>query len=478
MPFDIKEKRKDIETESIGFNPNTTRVRPAHIANGMFRTLQNEIYDTQPLFQFIFANKQDGSVPKGHEQSTIYNKLRVGNKIDPNEISEQKLSELRLILRKVLTADRTAYPERGMESYSAGFSHFISKDRIAQDGGEFLALWLQQEAPELAQAILEALENDTDSISMLAKPVLGEPIEIPKVNEKSPTLINALAPLIPSAKRLAQHLQIHPNKLTRLRFAVLFGSFALIRYLTNLEYTLYPQNQTRQPIILLDVVGRNDHPIRFASQRTYLLACQSLTRAYIGIFTDYLKHHHSGVSLAESVPDYGLPKSSSAANQKEQNEAEQRKSIWRRATEDSNNYSDPYEAYGQAIYDILALDANATPVKYFRSFGLHSGLLQPMNNTQPTKHFALHQDMLEVLVRGIITPGETLDLPSLLDRFWTDYGIIIGGQPLDEDLLFEVGITQADSKSLEQNREAFAEQLRELTFARLMADGIIEVTAS
>ena len=74
MLFDVKELRKGIEHEYIGFSPNTTNVKPVHLANGMFRGLLNEANDTTSgLFRFVFSSsKKDGTIPKGHELDRVY----------------------------------------------------------------------------------------------------------------------------------------------------------------------------------------------------------------------------------------------------------------------------------------------------------------------------------------------------------------------------------------------------------------------
>jgi hypothetical protein len=64
----------------------------------------------------------------------------------------------------------------------------------------------------------------------------------------------------------------------------------------------------------------------------------------------------------------------------------------------------------------------------------------------------------------------------LKERLWTHYGLIIGGRPVDEERLLALGIYQADSTALEQNSRRFARQLSRLDFARMLADGVLQVT--
>lgn len=83
--------------------------------------------------------------------------------------------------------------------------------------------------------------------------------------------------------------------------------------------------------------------------------------------------------------------------------------------------------------------------------------------------------MLEVLVRSVADPSELTDLSTIQDRLWDTFGIVIGGRPDDLGILVDRGIYQADDKALEENRAAFAQKLRDMNFARILADGVLEV---
>ena len=63
----------------------------------------------------------------------------------------------------------------------------------------------------------------------------------------------------------------------------------------------------------------------------------------------------------------------------------------------------------------------------------------PPYNLQPTKHLSPRQDMLEVLVRSVASPGEILEIETLQNRLWDTFGIVIGGRSDDLSLLLERG---------------------------------------
>lgn len=484
--FDIKELREGIEQEYIGFSPNTTNVKPAHLANGMYRTLLGERYDTTQLFRFIYMTLKDGSPLLGSEPLTIYNQLITSGRIDPSDVSPQQVAILRTALRKIVVADKAVYVGKAprtatqvidrMDSYSAGAAPFISNDRIGQDGGKFLALWLQRDAPTFTKACCDALNQFNDPITIIANPLLDEgsassvsvdsAATIGLSDECPPSLQQGMAEVAKGAEQLAVHLQAHPNKLTRLRMGVLLGSFLIVRYLADLEHLYTPNTSRSRPVFLLDFSITDDDPIRAASQRSYVFVCQALTRFYGWMFAQFLSGKFSLDELVQA-PTYG--RKMSGEDQQVVTD------IWQAAVEEHREDTDPYHVYGQAVYDILAILAEATPVQYMRQIGIRCGLFWPPYNLQPTKQMALRQDMLEVLIRSVATQGDMLTLNELQNRLWKTFGIIIGGRGDDLELLVNAGIYQADSQALEQNQAAFVRQLRDLSFARLLADGVLEV---
>ena len=307
--FDVKTTRDTIEKQYIGFSPNTTNVKPAHLANGMFRVLLQARYDTNRLFRFVYMTLKDGSLLLGSEPQTIYDQLVEANHIDANEVSVQQLGALRTALRKIVSADKAVYVGKApraatqaldrMDSYSAGTAPFVSSDRIGQDGGEFLAAWLQRDAPDFTAVFRDALNQGNDPITILAAPLLDAEKSSQHTPDFSstiglndtcpPELHGGMAALGAAAERLAGHLNAHPNKLARLRMGMLLGSFLLIRYLADLEHLYQPRTTRGRPIFLLDFSTRDDDPIRAASQRSYVFVCQAVTRFYTWMFAQYLE---------------------------------------------------------------------------------------------------------------------------------------------------------------------------------------------
>jgi hypothetical protein len=257
-----------------------------------------------------------------------------------------------------------------------------------------------------------------------------------------------------------------------LRLAGLFASFVLIRHLATLELCFVPRSQRAILPFLLDFSDSGAEPTARASSMTYTLVCQSIARFYSWAFGRYLKSvvYTYDRLRKESVPVYKKNQVRKAAENKDEI-----REIWKLALKNAKQHQQPFTVCGQALYDMLALQAQGNPIGYLRQLGHRIGLMYPPVNTQPVKRFRIQQDLIEMLLRGAVAPAEVVDMPTLQERLWRRYGLIVGGRTEDEQLLLNAGIYQADSNSLEENRRNFAKALGRLGFADVLADGVLQV---
>jgi hypothetical protein len=473
MPQEVREWYDEIGTRWIGFTPNTHSVTPVHVANGMYRVVLGRSVDTKLLFRFVFSKTHKGEVWRGHEIASVYDHLVQEGGIDSDEVSQDAVAAFRPLLKSVVAADEAVYGDR-MQSYTAGAAEFVTNDTIAQKGGEFIAVWLAQAVPSLRSTIEEALKSPDDTLSILCAPLttseVRESFDGPAAGAllTEPENLAAAAlwrGLAAAGMTLDQHILAHPSKLTRLRSAVTFSSFALVRYLTALEAAHVPG--VLVPPFLLDFTDDPGGPVRQASQLSYTRACNAMGRFYAWAFGKLLLEAHPLEDLR------GMREVPPVTNSKERPDAIA--AIWASATDEALSSDDPASVYGAALYDIAAYDKFANPVPYFRALGHTCGLLRPPANRQPNKHFAPQEELLDVLIRGVVSPGESVDLGALQDRLWERYSVVVGGRAADDAILRDAGIFQADSNALRINRERFATRLRALDFATPLADGVLHV---
>lgn len=488
----IEEMRLGIERDFVGFSPSTTGVKPVHIANGLFRTIYDGTYPAKFLNQFVFSETVKGEIPKGHELETIYKTLEETNKIDTSTISRENLQLLRRMMKMVIGADGAVF-NQGMASYSAGYHRLLTRDSIGQDGGELIALCLKQLDSALYPMLQELLGSSADVITILSAPLLDNdrpatpmPLEKPNLPFLSPPIFKNInngeltetgqlwSNVVVASNVLSLHLERHPNKLFKQRLAVLFVSFLIIRHLANLEAYYAPDTQGRLPAFLLDFSATGNSAVSKASLQTYTRTSQSIVRFYGWAFGEQLrKDFASANELSRELPPSYKEKGMSAESDKARKQVAEAQEIWEMAKLRAQEEEDAYSVFGEALYDMLATQASADPIKYIRKLGLLAGIFYPPN--QSTHRFVLKQDVLEMLIRSVVEPGEAITMMELQNRLWLCYGIIVGGRFQDEQTLRHMGIFQVDRDALVENQKAFANALRQLDFAQMLADGVLQV---
>jgi len=470
---DIRTKTDELR---VGLTPNTRSIKPVHVANGLFRTVLEMTFNTEALNRFVIDRKHDGSVPKGHDVDSILKWLVENGRISETAVDKDLLQVLRALLRQVVNADNGVFLHKDqMESYTGGYLALVTADRIAQSAGEFIGVWLRQRNIPLLKTIQEMLQTPNDPISILVQPLLEDKSTrfVPKWGLQFESFLRTVPPDIHSlwigledgAKTLDSHVAVHPNKLHALRLIVLFSSFVVLRHLTTLERCYVPRAVSVPPF-LLDFCDGENAPVAAASLKSYTNACQSVSMFYTWAFGEYLRARFRSLEeiAREDTPCY-------KANRPKEEWVE----IWNATLAEAEESDDKFLTCGRALYDILATEAEGDPIRYIRQLGNRSGLLWPPENLRPAKRFVVQQDLLEVLVRASVRPGETVGLPELQDRLWRRFGVLVGGRAEDQEILLKSGIYEADGSALQINRDRFATRLSSLSFARLLADGVLQV---
>jgi len=471
--------RTNVDKKYVGFNPNTSSIKPVHIANGVFITIAGMRADTNAIHKLSYVSKKNGDIPKGHELKTTIEMLRDQDALD-NDINLEDLSHLRYLMQKLLSADSGVFPTE--QSYTAGSKMFITApDRQHESAGIFIGGVLKRYCPEITRYIQDLLSSKDDPISLLFYPVSGDdsdPVlfeemvcdELDLFNDMPPMLRQYIDSLQKSSNTLCNHLKEHTNKLSQLRLFVLFCNLAIIRYLLLLE--AFYDGAIAKPI-LADFTYNGSSSISSASIMSYTQIHRAISRFYTWGFEQELKNYKIDELLVMTTPSYKKGK----RDKKEIFEEKCR--LWEIAHEDANAVVSEHEKrriYATTIYDMLALDASANPIKYMRTLGVSSGILYPPTNLHPNKRFLFSQDVVEMLLRSCVEPNKTLSSNELRNNLWQRFGIIVGGREIDVQILRESGfIAQIDEDSLRLNFNNFAELLSGMNFAEIMADGILQI---
>lgn len=471
--------RTNVDKLYVGFNPNTSSIKPVHIANGVFITIAGVRANTNAIHKLSYVSKKDGKVPVGNELDSVVQMLKDKDAID-NDIEKEELAHLRYLMQRLLSADNGVFPTE--QSYTAGSRMFITApDRQHESAGIFIGGLLKRYCPEISKHISDLLNRKDDQISLLFYPVgdtdgdytlFEETIcdELKLFADMPPKLREFIDSIKSASITLCNHLKEHTNKLAQLRIFILFCNFTIIRYLLLLEG--FYDGAKAKPI-LADFSKNGYSSISSASIMSYTQIHRAISRFYTWGFEEELKKYEIKELLSMTTPIYkkGKPEKKEIYEEKHR--------LWEIAHEEAKNTDSEDEIrkiYANTIYDMLALDASANPIKYMRTLGVNSGILYPPTNLHPNKRFLFSQDMIEMLLRSCVEPNQTLSSGELRKRLWDRFGIIVGGREIDVQILRESGfIAQIDEDSLNSNFSNFAQLLSGMNFAEIMADGILQI---
>ena len=482
----LREARKDVDKKYVGFAPNGGAVKPVHIAGGSLRCIYGEYNRTKNIKKMALVSDAKGNIPSGNEPETIFEYLRTNEKIEEC-VSLSSVESMRNIMQRILSVDKGVYVIKGLKdgmiSYSAGSKYFLTGKAMYEDAGEFIGSIISGYCPELSKYIKQLLEEANDPVTLLFNPVLESDMEIylfqnlyediPAFSTKNEKVTWFLNGITTGGTCLLNNLRNHPNPLSQLRLFNFFCVFSLIRYMTLLE-TFYCDGKVHP--MLLDFSGLSPvfSSIARASGISYMQIYKSINRFYAWGYAKWLeaKGYTKDDLLKSDTPIYDEGKSIPKTNR------EELETLWLLAKEKavSLDSDEMYLEFGEAMYDMLALEASSHPVTYLRTLGNLSGILYPPDPYHPDKRFVLSQDIIEMLLRSCVNPEEVISGKEIRQRLWDRFGIIIGGSQLEIEKLQGSGmILQVDEDALENNFNSFSNILESMNFAEIMADGILQI---
>ena len=482
----LREARKKVDADYVGFTPNGGSIKPVHIAGGSLRCIFGQYNKTMKIKQMALVSDAKGNIPKGNEADTIYNLLSEDEKIEDG-VSQNSVESMRNVMQRLLSADKGVYVVKGLKdgmiSYSAGSKYFLTNRAMYEDAGEFVGGLIRAYCPELADYIKNLLDKANDPITLLFEPVLEADMEVfadqmqheelpafKKLNKNTKWFVQGIEA---AGRTLLDNFKHHPNPLTQLRLFNFFCIVTLVRYMTMLE-AFYCGEKLRP--ILLDFSGKapSFSSVARTSEMSYTQMHKSINRFYAWGYARWLKDqgYDKKELLKSGTPIYENGKELSKSSQEELD------TLWGLAKERAKETSDEdmYLTFGETMYDMLALEASSHPVTYLRALGTSAGLLYPPDKLHPNKRFVVSQDILEMMLRCCVNSGEIISGTEIRQRLWNRFGIIIGGSQFEMQQLQDSGmILQIDEDALEDNFLSFANVLESMDFAELMADGILQI---
>ena len=485
-PICLREARKEVDASYVGFAPNGSSIKPVHVAGGSLRCIYGSYNRTMSIKRLALVSDKRGNVPVGNDTETIYRKMIDDEKIEDN-ISESEMDSMRNVMHKLIDSDKGVYVvsglRDGMISYSAGSKYFLTVKAMYEDAGEFVGGLVRSYCPQLAEHIKQLLDDGNDPITLLFEPVLEEDMEVfanRSLHEDIPAFINQnkqmevfINSIKISGECLLDNLKKHPNPLTQIRLFNFFCIFTLIRYMTMLE-AFYCGESIRPVLLDFSEKSPSFSSVARMSEMAYTQIYKSVNRFYSWGYAKWLdaKGYSKEDLLASPTPVYERGKDLKGTTKDELD------ILWNLAKENAKVATDEdcFLVFGEAMYNMLALEASSHPVNYIRALGTLSGILYPPDKLHPNKRFVVSQDVLEMILRSCVNSDEVISGAEIRTRMWERFGIIIGGSPFEMKVLQSSGmIIQIDVDALEDNFSSFSKLLESMDFAEVMADGILQI---
>lgn len=463
--------------QTLFYSPKI-EIKPAHLANGLFRAVTGVVADDVEQHEAIHPRK--------------------------NEQLEEIPRNVREMLPALLGADRTLYGTPRFSSYTLSHATHITSDNHDRRTGEWLRAILETGEETTALSLMRTLlmEEDSqrsDELSVLTLPksphldnLKSAPRRLPNKTWPSSLCLDQdgefVDPLLRSIRQGFNQLAKHDQEMARwggkldtLRRMAMWGCFSVYLHLANVGRD---ESETRVPILFC--MGATDEPtLKQASIQSYQWVSRSLDRFFRR-------------AIEQQIVDWHADGRYGAWDKNEENRARVQEMTWKRidhggmraqkTNEDYardflrfyNSYQSaaagmpPMQAFAHAATDMLDLFLSSSPADIARALGVQIGLLSaPRKRTE--KLYAPEADLLEVLVRASLPVGELWTLPDLA-HYWVDqYGVLFGALGDENERLATWGIESVAGDEYQLNVNRLVDLLEMSGYARRYADGVVLV---
>ena len=483
----LKQIGDAISNDYLGFIPTSNSTKPPHIANGLFRYCIGETCDTKDIHEWMFEDNAKNSIPSEEILEKYEELLQNGFQ---EKISDIK--EFRFLLEEIFNQDNGAYAGPANYGYSVMTisSHWMIRGSVSSEGhiGEFLfkilAKQIDGKRSPVISLVQRALENDTDDVTNLVKPIIAFPSDKEKRNVSGVDYLDDSNTTWDSCKqviregfdRLAANLEVtgeSKNSLLVLRRIVNYSIFATFLYLTHCNSAIY--NGDNPPIVI--DAGGDLESIKKASEQAYTSAKKSVEDYYANAIRHWLSDEIATDSTdACKTWIEGMSFSS-------QDRADTIKPAL-------NSYFDSFcreessaiMALSRALQIVLYTCEykSSSPSDFCRVLGVRSGLIGPKGNRAKVKRYLTNSFTLETITLSTLSSEELKDgveLKELSNRLVEKYNIIIGADSeLEYSLLEKYNIAQATPGDLRGDLSINALKLADtyisLGLGKKYADGV------
>ena len=480
----LKRISEDICKDYLGFYPTTNATKPPHIANGLFRCCTGETCNTKDVHEWIISDGRKDAVSSSDIIDKYQDILQNGYQEKASDIKE-----LRFLLDDIFDQDNAVYPSYEFSVMTIS-SHWMIKNKVAPEVGignflfDILSKKLDGKRSPIIDLLQQSLENDTDDITKLIKPIIAFPSDKEKRNvgdvvykEDDEIAWDEVKQAIRTGfDKLALNIvEIgeSKNSLTVLRRIVNFSIFATFLYLTNGNYAVH---NGKKPPIVIDA-GADLESIKKASEQTYTIAKKSVEDYFANAIRKWLKPVISANTIEEC--NSWIDSMIFSSIDRENTIKPALVSYFESFCGESPS---PLAALSRALQIVMYTFEykNNSPSDFCRVLGVRSGLIGPKGNRAKTKRYLVNSFTLETITLSALSTEELtegLELKDLGERLFDAYNILIGADAEREyTVLEDYNIAQSTPGDLRGDLSVNAQKLANtyisLGLGKKYADGV------
>lgn len=428
--------------QAFGYEP--LRMKPAHFASGFFIALTGEVFSNELLNKTAVIRAAKGLL-KDYETDALTARLAADGVTDG--LAAPAVELLRVQINGVVNNDDAMYPAFSPYSAKGNDYTFISRrvlcdeDRTDGYAGYFVQAILARTAAgrDVVATGRRLADEPAKALEQLVQPLIArETAEardldhqyIEKFGVLTAERLDAIADQMKAETealhRLCANAAVHSHY-KQVRFYVLGLLAWLMRYLVKTAAMDRPA-----PVMLFDFTGDRMGRTRLQSKVCYARLRETVGQAYM-----------------QKAKTGGFDPDILAAK------------LFNKKTKQ-----------GDVLEDDLDFAFLET---HFADLALRIGYAQPRASRVPDKHLELQPDTLRVLMLSVLEldPHEALTLDQVCERLAATWGVVVGTNSNDPNLLREHGYFGMDEDDLRSNAAAFVERLKSLNLAVEPSDGLV-----
>jgi hypothetical protein len=469
--------------ECFGYGPSSSSTKPAHVANGWFRSVLGTRFDPIPLNKTVVHWTRNGEINPSDKLITEY--PTTFEAFNP-QIKREQFAEFRADLKALVCPVGGSVNDGNRNSaYNITCERHITADSLDLRTGTFLYYLLATDlgtgSSPVVPLLKKILQSSRDEVSTITSPLVAHAQKgaAPPGTYEADSVFRKrggsfVSPVLRQLRigfdNLARFESTCGGELDALRRLVSFGVFSVMLHMHNRLGEM--EGAAPEPVnpILLYFQERHRTTAYQASHATYNLNRRAIESLYTARLKAWLTARVGKRPSEKKIEDFVKQLEFDSKNGSEST----KKDALLRAYRSFASELDDVTALAEALREVLFRGMSGTPLDFYRGLGVRVGFLRPAGNSAVRKYYTLEGVLLEAVLASVLPAGE-ITYQQLLKELNDRYGLLVGGRPNDFSSLMKQGIGIATVQDLQANSHVFRQHLLSLGWGKSYADGVLMV---